>query len=69
MFFFSLLHAYNETNNSPLQVPMTLKKDLVYSLGRSKYVAPSRRLVIGSFDDKHNPEYVPLGPRDTYTYF
>ena len=34
------------------------KQDRVYAHGRSKSVAPSARLVIGS-DDEHDPEYVP----------
>ena len=41
---------------------MAPKLDLVYSRGRSKFVAPSRRMVIGS-DDNQDPEYVPPGTR------
>ena len=39
---------------------MAPKQDRVYARGRSKSVAPSARLVIGS-DDEHDPEYVPPG--------
>ncbi|TMW83040.1 hypothetical protein EJD97_003165 [Solanum chilense] len=51
-----------DTHIDPLQVlsTMALKQDRVYSRGRSKFVAPSARLVIGS-DDKRDPEYVPPG--------
>ena len=52
----------SHTNIDSLQVlsNMAQKKDQVYSHGRSKFVAPSARLVI-SFDDECNPKYVPLG--------
>ena len=39
---------------------MAPKQDRVYARGRSKYVAPSSRLVIGS-DDERDLEYVPPG--------
>ena len=39
---------------------MTPKQDRVYARGRSKFVSPSTRLVIGS-DDERDPEYVPPG--------
>ena len=42
---------------------MAPKLDIVYSMGWSKSVAPSWRL-IGSSDDERDPEYVPPG---TYT--
>ena len=37
---------------------MALKQDRVYTRGRSKSVAPSARMVIGS-NDESDPEYVP----------
>ncbi|TMX04112.1 hypothetical protein EJD97_011552, partial [Solanum chilense] len=37
---------------------MAPKQDRIYARGRSKSVAPSARMVIGS-DDKRDPEYVP----------
>lgn len=45
---------------TPFQVYMTPKSDIVYSMGRSKFVAPSP-LMIGTFDDEKDPEYVPPG--------
>ena len=39
---------------------MAPKQDRVYARGRSKYVTPSARLVIGS-NDERDPEYVPPG--------
>ena len=39
---------------------MAPKQDRVYVCGRSMYVAPSARLVIGS-DDERDPEYMPPG--------
>ena len=39
---------------------MAPKQDRVYARGRSKSVAPSARLVIGS-DDERDPEYVTPG--------
>ena len=50
------------TNIDPLQVLSTMapKQDRIYACGRSKFVAPSARMVIGS-DDERDPEYVPLG--------
>ena len=39
---------------------MVPKQDRIYARGRSKSVAPSARMVIGS-DDKRDPEYVPPG--------
>lgn len=41
---------------------MAPKKYLLYSRERSKFVSPSRRLVIGSYDDR-DPEYVQPGTR------
>ena len=57
-----VLFAPSSTKNDSLQVLslMATKQDQVYAHGRSKYVAPSARLVIGS-DDEHDPEYVPPG--------
>ena len=50
------------TNSDPLQVLSTMapKQDRTYARGRSKSVAPSARLIIGS-DDERDPEYVPPG--------
>ena len=39
---------------------MAPKQDRTYARGRSKYVAPSARMVIGS-DDERDPEYMPPG--------
>ena len=39
---------------------MAPKQDRAYARGRSKSVAPSTRLIIGS-DDERDPEYVPPG--------
>ena len=39
---------------------METKKDRIYARGRSKSIAPSARMVIGS-DDERDPEYVPPG--------
>ena len=57
-----VLFAPSSTNIDPLQKLSTMapKQDRVYARGRSKYVAPSARLVIGS-DDERDPEYVPPG--------
>lgn len=41
---------------------MDLKPDIIYSTGRSKYVAPSH-MIIKTFDDDWDPEYVPQGTR------
>ena len=48
------------TNSDPLKVLSTMapKQDQTYARGRSKSVAPSARLIIGS-DDERDPEYVP----------
>ena len=56
------LFATSHTNIDPLQVlsTMTPKKDRIYARGRSKSVAPSARMVIGS-NDESDPEYVPPG--------
>ena len=50
----------SRTNIDSLQVLclMAPKHDRVYAHGRSKFVAPSARLVIDS-DDERDPEYVP----------
>ena len=52
--------ATTRTNIDPLQVLSTMapKQDRIYACGRSKSVAPSARMVIGS-DEEHDPEYVP----------
>ena len=57
-----VLFATSSANIDPLQVQCTMapKQDRVYARGRSKSVAPSARLVIGS-DDERDPEYVPPG--------
>ena len=54
--------APSSTNIDSLQVLsiMAPKQDQVYAHGRSKSVAPSTRLVIGS-DDERDHEYVPPG--------
>ena len=54
------LIATTHTNIAPLQVLSTMapKQDRTYARGRSKSVAPSARMVIGS-DDERDPEYVP----------
>ena len=39
---------------------MAPKQDRTYARGRSKSVAPSARMIIGS-DDEQDPEYVPPG--------
>ena len=56
------MFAPSSTNIDSLQVLsiMAPKQDRVYARGRSKFVAPSARLVIGS-DDERDPEYVPPG--------
>ena len=56
------LFVTTRTNIDPLQVLFTMasKQDRIYARGRSKSVAPSARLVIGS-DDERDPEYVPPG--------
>ena len=50
------------TNIDSLQVLSTMepKQDRIYARGRSKFVAPSARMVIGS-DNERDPEYVPPG--------
>ena len=57
-----VLFATSCTNIDPLQVLSTMepKQDLVYARGRSKSVAPSSHMFIGS-DDERDPEYVPPG--------
>ena len=57
-----VLFAPSSTNIDPLQVLSTMapKQDRVYARGRSKSVAPSARLVIGS-DDERDPDYVHPG--------
>ena len=58
--FLVVLFAPSSTYNESLQVLsiMVLKQDRFYASGRSKYVASSARLVIGS-NDEHDPKYVP----------
>ena len=55
-----VLLATSRDNIDPLQVLSTMapKHNRVYARGRSKSVAPSACLVIGS-DDERDPEYVP----------
>ena len=57
-----VLIATTHANIAPLQVLSTMapKQDRTYARGRSKYVAPSARMVIGS-DDERDPEYMPPG--------
>ena len=57
-----VLFATTRTNSDPLHVLFTIapKQDRTYTCGRSKSVAPSARLIIGS-DDERDPEYVPPG--------
>ena len=57
-----VLFATSHTNIDPLQVLSTMapKQDRIYVRGRSKSVAPSACMVIGS-DDERDPEYVPPG--------
>ena len=61
-FVLFLLVIFDPTsaNNDSLQILslMEPKQDRVYARGRSKSVALSARLVIGS-DDEHDPKYVP----------
>ena len=56
------LFATTRSNIDPLQVLSTMapKQDRIYARGRSKSVAPSARMIIGS-DDERDPEYVPPG--------
>ena len=56
------LFVPSSTNIDPFQVLSTMsqKQDRVYARGRSKFVAPSARLVIGS-DDECDIKYVPTG--------
>ena len=57
-----VLFATTRTNIDPLQVLSTMahKQDRIYAHVRSKSVASSARMVIGS-DDERDPEYVPPG--------
>ena len=57
-----VLFAPSSTNSESLKLLsiMAPKQDGVYARGRSKSVAPSARMVIGS-DDERDPEYVPPG--------
>ena len=57
-----VLFDITRTNSDPFQVLSTMapKQDRAYARGRSKSVAPSTRLIIGS-DDERDPEYVPPG--------
>ena len=59
---FLVLFATTHTNIDPLQVLSTMapKKDRVHARGRSKSVALSACLVIGS-DDERDLKYVPPG--------
>ena len=60
--FLLVLLDLSWTNIDSLQVQslMAPREDRVYARGRSKFVAPSARLVI-RLDDKHDPEYMPPG--------
>ena len=62
-----VLFATTRTNCDPLQVLSTMapKQDRTYTHGRSKSVAPSARLIIGS-DDERDPEYMPPGTSAPY---
>ena len=53
-----VLFATSHTNIDPLHVLHTMapKQDRIYARRRSKSVAPSARMVIGS-DDERDPEY------------
>ena len=55
-----VLIATTRTNINSLQVRSTMapKQDRIYARGRSKSVAPSARMIVGS-DDERDPEYVP----------
>ena len=55
-----VLFATFSTNINPLQVLSTMEpnQDRIYARGRSKSVAPSARMVIGS-DYEPDPDYVP----------
>ena len=57
-----VLFAITHTNIDLLQVLSTMapKQDRIYARGRSMYVAPCARMVIGS-DDERDPENVPPG--------
>ena len=57
-----ILSSPSSTYIDSLQVLsiMALKQDRVYGHGRSKFVASSARLVIGS-DDERDLEYMPPG--------
>ena len=57
-----VLFATTRTNIDPLQVLSTMapKQDRSYARGRSKSVAPSARMIIGS-DDEQDLEYVTPG--------
>ena len=57
-----VLFSPSSTNIDPLQVlsNMEPKQDRGYARGRSKFVALSARMVIGS-DDERDPKYVPPG--------
>ena len=57
-----VLFDITRTNSDPFQVLSTMapKQDRAYACGRSKSVATSARLIIGS-DDEWDPEYVPPG--------
>ena len=57
-----VVFTLSSTNIDSLQVLriMAPKQDRVYARGRSKFVASSARLAIGS-DDERDPEYVTPG--------
>ena len=59
MVLLALFGTYH-TNIDHLQVLSTMapKQDRIYARGRSKSVAPSARMIIGS-DDERDPQYVP----------
>ena len=57
-----VLFSTTRTNSDPLQVLSTMapKQDRTYARGRSKSVALSAHMIIGS-DDERDPEYMPPG--------
>ena len=61
-YMYCVLFSPSSMNNESVQLLslMVPKQDRVYARGRSKFVAPSARLVIG-FDDEYDLKYVPPG--------